>query len=235
MARTALFSAMGIMFVCALAGACSGGGHGTPTEPPPTAVDAEMADAGAIAPATATRVAPSPTTARPTVSPRTVEIRFEAAAIDTTTAAPGRCWFASIATVGREGSFRCVTGNAISDPCFVGAEQPAYVLCPHDPTDPGDDTVMAADFTPIGEPVPFVSPPRLWFFVTSDGVHCSALTGTRPQTPLGYMSYGCRSGRRGAPGPACAEPVASEGVWTARCFDLDAQRESTRDVATVWY
>ena len=170
-----------------------------------------------------TQVKPTPTPA-PTAPPIvTTVIRFEPSNIDTSQAQPGDCFTSSIATGGREGSFRCFLGNGIYDPCFGQGGQSAYVLCPRDPTVASDDVALQADYTDFKE---FGSPGSSpWFFVTRDGLKCATLTGTAIETPYGIAYYSC----------GCFDPEELQAAWSVECFDPATGAKSRHDIETIWF
>ena len=165
----------------------------------------------------------------------TVVIQYEPPAFDTSSPDDGECWIHSIATDGRDGSYRCVTSHIIYDPCFTSGTQIGFVICPRDPRDPLEDEVMRVD--PSTLPVSAVSAAggTPWFFVTVDEIVCGRFTGTLAPTPFGVAPYGCRNPATGVGATACFDPVAEGDVWSVRCYDDHAGSDFTQNVATVWY
>lgn len=116
----------------------------------------------------------------------------------------GSCWTGSIAAP-RAGAYRCMTGNAILDPCFTGAGQ-GEVACPDPTSDPDrqEGTVLRltkplpATASATGQP----DPRQPWRFTLTDGASCGAMTGTiLPGHP-----YGC------APAPSPSQGTSSTGA-----------------------
>ncbi len=217
-----------------LVAAACGGSSSSPT---PTPVGAARPGAAS----TAVLQIPSSATAQPVASPAvaaataaatgTTVINYVPPAIDTALAKDGTCWIESIATGGRQGSYRCTEVNIIHDPCFSQPGLGAYVLCPGDPTTPADDLVLTADLAAVT----FTSTsPHAWFFVTADGLHCSAFGGTRAPTALGWADYGCRNAD-GSPGTVCLEPVQQGSGWTVTCIDEGASTGTAHDIRTIWF
>ncbi len=173
-----------------------------------------------------------PTAAAATPLPAgTTVVTYAPPAIDTSAAGDGNCWIESIATGGRQASYRCMEGNLIYDPCFSQPGLAGYVFCPGDPTIAADDLVLASDLSAVT----FTSAsPRAWFFVTADGLHCSALTGTVADTAIGLAPYACVN-PDGSPGPACLDPVQQDPAWTATCATLGASTGSTHSIQTIWF
>jgi hypothetical protein len=123
------------------------------------------------------------------------------------TTARGYCWTDSLAT-GSKDAYRCFQGNLIHDPCFAPSPHARTVACFVDPWHP----VTILDLT---KPLPKHGPvdPRAlpWAIQTTDGRHCTFLTGAT--APMGgeRINYGCtdRSFLIGAPN-------RSKPLWTIR-------------------
>jgi hypothetical protein len=84
----------------------------------------------------------------------------------------GSCWEGSIA-VNRSDAFRCMSGNEISDPCFV--RDARSVACPDIPT--ADSGLVMKLTTPL--PANHVSGAETpWAMALESNVRCRAGTGT---------------------------------------------------------
>lgn len=120
----------------------------------------------------------------------------------------GSCWTTSIAD-SRSTAFRCMSGNAIYDPCFAPSTGVAhYVLCPQYPVAP----VLRIHLTKRlpsnpagGNPTRF--PP--WALQTSSGKWCTMITGATGLIAGKRMSYGCTGG-----GILAGNPNRKTKVWT---------------------
>ncbi|HHW09866.1 MAG TPA: hypothetical protein GXX29_07825 [Firmicutes bacterium] len=122
----------------------------------------------------------------------------------------GRCWTGSLAAP-RQGAFRCMSGNAIYDPCFdMGTDQ---VACPG-----GNPALNQGVLINLEEPLPgppdaWENPPDLddpvpWYVALAGGGECTVLTGTR----LPDFPYGCRFEERAdAPGGYGMQPLPLAG------------------------
>jgi hypothetical protein len=84
----------------------------------------------------------------------------------------GSCWEGSIAA-NRSDAFRCMAGNAISDPCFV--RDAKSVACPDIPT---SDTGIVIKLTQALPANPTSGPETPWAMSLESNVRCRAGTGT---------------------------------------------------------
>jgi hypothetical protein len=92
------------------------------------------------------------------------------------TSQDGSCWTHSIAVSGSPFAWRCMVGNAISDPCLTAIDGETIVCGVPDPANE-----FAINLT---EPLPDEDvsdqPVRPWQFELEGGATCGALTGTLP-------------------------------------------------------
>lgn len=121
--------------------------------------------------------------------------------------ASGYCFTASLATDALD-AYRCIQGNALHDPCFAASASARSVVCFLDPWHP----VTVLQLTrrlPRHGPVPKLALP--WAIVTSDGRHCTFLTGAT--APMGgeRINYGCVHGSYLIGAPDRRNPL-----WTIR-------------------
>jgi hypothetical protein len=88
----------------------------------------------------------------------------------------GTCWTESIA-VTRPGAWRCMVGNAISDPCFTVAANHERLVCDADPALKRTGFVLK-----LTKPLPMSSSRQHraepWIFRLADNSICEAMTGT---------------------------------------------------------
>jgi hypothetical protein len=117
--------------------------------------------------------------ASPLIVSETSVIRF-APAVPGGDAREGACWTESIA-VTRPGAWRCMVGNAISDPCFTVASKAnrEQLVCDADPA------LKRAGFVlKLTKPLPRSSSRQHraepWIFRLADNSICEAMTGTLP-------------------------------------------------------
>jgi hypothetical protein len=114
-----------------------------------------------------------------------------------TTSITGQCWTTSIAT-DRPGAYRCMNGNAISDPCFT-TDKPAIVVCDADPSKGRPGFAMRAKGSlPPSEAV--AGPYMPWLIKLADGTTCTPFTGTRPFVGKLVIGYGCSPAKAPAHG-----------------------------------
>jgi hypothetical protein len=88
----------------------------------------------------------------------------------------GSCWTESIA-ITRSGAWRCMVGNAISDPCFTIAGKRGQLVCDANPALKTDGFVLK-----LTKPLPKSTHPEQkaepWVFRLADNSICEAMTGT---------------------------------------------------------
>ena len=145
----------------------------------------------------------------------------------------GNCWTSSIAT-SRPDAYRCMNGNAISDPCFA-TEKPDIVVCDPDPANgkPGfalrQKGALPASPTVAGAPAP-------WLVQLRDGTTCSPLTGTRPLVHELVVAYSCTPAK-GQPDDVyagLAEHIdSSSATWYARRIAYRSGKNGAELVAST--
>ncbi len=109
----------------------------------------------------------------------------------------GDCFSSSIAAPYRQDAYRCMVGNAISDPCFQipGSKD---LLCGSDQVSANVTSTFLLSL--IKDLPKFQIPSSIpanwaWRVQLSDGVICTPFTGTRPFTATGDVAiYACNGG-----------------------------------------
>jgi len=183
----------------------------------------------------------APGAAQATVGPPpTKVVHFVPAVPPSSPGVPGDCWTTSIAAGFRADAYRCRTGNAIHDPCFV-VPHAARVVCDVDPRNAAGGQVL--DLT---APLPAADGPPTadhlaWFFALADGTTCAPLTGTRREIDGTMEIYACRFGVAGEADAALGDLDATGPVWTIRLALLNKKVDPptiksliVTAVATVW-
>jgi hypothetical protein len=107
--------------------------------------------------------------------------------------APGSCWTASLASASRPDAWRCMAGNAIHDPCFVGfagADQVAACL-----QSPWSSRVVLLT---LSAPPPREAPRPAnllagapWALELASGERCTMFTGATWGVAGMRVNYGC--------------------------------------------
>jgi|GEM_PF-1329651 len=101
----------------------------------------------------------------------------------------------------RPDAYRCFIdkaepdGTNIEDPCFAGPNNPAFLLCAHDPSDPTVVRVTPTQPLPAavaGGPDPTSGMP--WTLVLTDGDRCGLITGGTNLVAGLRLNYGCVDG-----------------------------------------
>ncbi len=110
----------------------------------------------------------------------------------------GECFAASVADQARDDAWRCMSGNAIMDPCFQGFEGSTPALaCPETPWSPRvtvlrptkEPARAQANASGIGRGLP-------WALELGDGTRCTFLTGATAGVAGMRVNYGCLDGKR---------------------------------------
>ena len=159
----------------------------------------------------------------------------------------GSCFANSVAAPYRADAWRCIVGNAISDPCFVIPSSTNQLLCG---TNPSNAEATSSFVLRVSKPLPTSnempsSTPANWSWLVelADGTTCSPYTGTRPFSAGGDVAtYACD-------GPSSTEAMIfgdlnnSGQTWTAEVgalsnststFPPPVTASSVVPVAVVW-
>jgi hypothetical protein len=117
----------------------------------------------------------------------------------------GYCWTDSAATNARD-AFRCFQGNEIHDPCFAATAHASSVVCFLDPWTPV--TVLRLT-KPLPKHGPLFGRALPWAIETTDGRHCTFLTGATGLMGGQRVNYGCTDRSYLIGGPDERQPL-----WT---------------------
>jgi hypothetical protein len=135
----------------------------------------------------------------------------------------GSCFANSVAAPYRSDAWRCMAGNAISDPCF-GIAGTSNVLCGADPASANTSSsfVMEATNQLPAWQAPSGTIPSYWAWLVEldDGTVCSPFTGTRPFTATGQVAmYSC-NGQAAGEDMIFGDLNNATGTWTAEVGSL---------------
>lgn len=158
------------------------------------------------------------------VPAKTKVVSFSAAAMKSTSTVTGYCWTASIAS-GRSDAYRCMTGNAIHDPCF--ALDGKTVACP---VDPASNAGIRVSLT---KPLPQAGKQNThnpWMMQLAGNITCNIGTGT--VTP-GYPFYCTGNLICAAPAPGAA--AAAVFVKCGRQKSAESAGDISSYLVTVMY
>lgn len=101
----------------------------------------------------------------------------------------GNCFTSSLAAT-RADAWRCMSGNAIYDPCFTIPGKTSAVMCIPDPLDATSFVQMnLTQPLPAHDPIPSQTQP--WFLQLADGTECNFLTGATGLVDGDRINYGC--------------------------------------------
>jgi hypothetical protein len=138
----------------------------------------------------------------------------------------GTCWTSSI-TVSSRDAYRCISGNAILDPCFAAsaAASARVVDCYASPWTKAVQLALKATLPAPGAPLKISQP---WAIEVGAGTRCVVTTGTAPIVRGVAMRYQCDTGTAGllsTGGPllevqlqtaaGAVQRAAVVGAWTA--------------------
>jgi len=158
----------------------------------------------------------------------------------------GSCFANSVAAPYRSDAWRCMAGNAISDPCF--GISGSKVLCGADPASASATSSFVMEVTnqiPKSE-VPSGTIPTNWAWMLelADGTVCTPFTGTRPFSATGEAAtYSCTGGSVPAGSLIFGDLNNANANWTARIGLLSTATSTfppaiiasaTVPVAVVW-
>jgi hypothetical protein len=157
-------------------------------------------------------------------TPVTKVVPYSALSMRVTGHARGSCWTSSIASTRRD-AFRCMTGNAIHDPCFT--RTPSAVACP-------DDVVHNSGLLlELTKPLPAPGSPEAaqpWAMVLEGKRACNRATGT---VDPDYPFY-CEGNSGACSAPNLAKREAAYWVTCATMVDGKPRNVSHPLVTTVY-
>lgn len=163
----------------------------------------------------------APALAVPTVVAHTSVVVFNAKSMHATTRLTGNCWTTSIASK-RSDAYRCMTGNAIHDPCFKVSG--SSVACPV------DLTANSGVIIKLTKPLPReAGVSNAWQMRLTSGALCNVGTGT---TVPGYPFY-C-TGNVVCAAPPEGEPHGAVFVHCATLSNGKPQPTGTTLVTTLY-
>lgn len=143
----------------------------------------------------------------------------------------GSCFTSSLAAI-RKDAFRCMSDNAIMDPCFTIPGNALAVICVPNPLDPS--TFVQMNLTqPLPATEPVSPPSHPWFLELADGTVCNFLTGATGAVNGQRINYGCSDGLDvvGFPAPGTVQTVQEVRLAPLSTTVL---KTFTVDVKTVW-
>lgn len=147
-----------------------------------------------------------------------------AAGIASSKSIVGYCWESSAATA-RSDAFRCMSGNFIYDPCFVGPASSSVAACPDN--NPSTVTVMQ-----LNQPLPQANPPTnstsVWMLLLTGGDGCFAITGAGDEVDGMESSYGCPDGL------VYGSPSRATATWTVHFEPDNGHTLTTKTVAAAY-
>lgn len=160
----------------------------------------------------------------------------------------GSCWTSSIAAPYRTDAWRCMTGNAIQDPCFEINGSTSTLICG---VNPGSPVSTSSFILSLTKPLPApegsqAAAPNNWAWLVKlrDGTICSPFTGTLPFAADGEVAeYGCAPQHQGDDRMIFGDLNASSTQWMAKIGTLSAATStfpppivasSVVPVAEVW-
>jgi hypothetical protein len=156
----------------------------------------------------------------PLIVTRTSVIRFKPQVTGGDTR-EGSCWTESIA-VTRPGAWRCMVGNAISDPCFVVAGNPGQLVCDADPALKREGFVLKLT-KPLPKPSSREQKVEPWVFRLADNSICEAMTGTLPVVNGEPARWSCAIHIRDQVRPDGVVTTLTPGkIWMADKFPQSA-------------
>lgn len=140
----------------------------------------------------------------------------------------GYCWTSSIAAPFRADGWRCMEGNAISDPCFMIGHD-SFVACGANPAinEPGFLVTLNKPLPRVEHPQRGSAPDNVWLLLLPDGVYCTRFTGTRPFIGKRVATFACSSTDLRANVIVLDEPDTRHPLWLV-------SRATIADSPTGW-
>ena len=143
----------------------------------------------------------------------------------------GSCFSSSLAAT-RSDAFRCMSGNAIFDPCFTVPNNTSAVICVQNPLD--SSTFVQMNLTqPLPAPEPVPAERHAWFLQMADQTVCNFATGATGPVNGQRINYFCSDQWVIAGLPTTGQ------IWTAQQFllapnSLTPVDSATAQIATAW-
>jgi hypothetical protein len=125
----------------------------------------------------------------------------------------------------RPDTFRCMSGNDISDPCFASPGSQELVACPF--SGPFSVEVIHLD-KPLPPPNPSGGTPPFWLLTLTDGENCEAFTGLGDLNNGMTLSYQCGGGEIGG------SPNHGTPYWTVYYRPGESQILVTKKVLVAY-
>jgi hypothetical protein len=145
----------------------------------------------------------------------------------------GSC-FSGAQSVNRHDAWRCISGNALFDPCFSSTKAHGIVLCPSTPFSSSVIELKLTKRLPSGmadkgNPSTSGLP---WAIETTTGLKCVMDTGATNVIGTTRANYSCNRGT----GWLWGDPARRTEPWTIRIAPLSAKRLSQRvRIAQAWF
>jgi hypothetical protein len=145
----------------------------------------------------------------------------------------GKCFAGSAASQGRPDAWRCMSGNAILDPCFEGIEQGRPILaCARAPW---SEQVVLLTLT---DPLPRIDTKREafpaalpWALELANGLRCTFLTGATSGVAGMRVNYGCDDGKTWIIGDVDRSLLK----WRVFLLSADKVVAEQAGVTVAWY
>lgn len=151
----------------------------------------------------------------------------------------GSCWTNSLAQPYRQDAWRCISDNAIYDPCFE-TEQSGTLFCQMNPLVDSSFLMNITTPLPVIQGAVAEKDNWAWFVKLSDGTICSPFTGTRPQVGNDAAFYGCKSQDKNQQIVLVGDLIRGD-VFTAKRATLEKQGTAfvlkstdTVEIDTIW-
>lgn len=144
----------------------------------------------------------------------------------------GSCWTASLASGSRSDAWRCMSGNSIYDPCFVGfVGSDQVAACLSSPW--SSDVVLLSLSGPL--PGDAKRPPNIldgppWALELASGERCTMLTGATWAVAGLRVNYGCPGGVS-----IVGDVDRSTATWKAFTLRAGASIMSQVDIRAAYY
>lgn len=151
-------------------------------------------------------------------------------AIRITETVHGYCYIGSFAAV-RDDAWRCISGNALYDPCFSSHKAKGIVLCPRAPWQRSGVEMKLTKRLPK----PYAPKPSTsglpWGIETTAGLKCVFATGVTTAIGGVRANYGCTSNEW-----LWGSPSRKPQPWTIYIAPFNAKKLSTRaKIAVAWF
>ncbi len=132
----------------------------------------------------------------------------------------------------RSDAWRCISGNALADPCFSSSKSAKFVLCPSAPWKESGIKIKLLQKLKGGHKRAPSTKGNPWGIQTTTGLKCGFAGGATAAIGSKRANYACVKSSQWLWG----SPIRSSATWTIFIAPLNAKKLSKRaKIAVAWF